>query len=145
AMFSSEKFDVYLAFQDVRNWGATSQIYKSGPSLQNVYQAWAAYKITSKSMVTVGRMELDYDNVRILGNLDWAAQGRSHDLLKYQFKGERISVHVGAAFNQDALTPEPVKLAGTFYQVPGSYKTMQYAWLHKDWMKSGLSVLLLNN
>lgn len=145
AMFSSEKFDVYLAFQDVRNWGATSQVYKSDPSLQNVYQAWAAYKISSKSMVTVGRMELDYDNVRILGNLDWAAQGRSHDLLKYQFKGERISVHVGAAFNQDALTPEPVKLAGTFYQVPGSYKTMQYAWLHKDWMKSGLSVLLLNN
>lgn len=143
--FTSEKFDVYISMQDVRNWGSTTQVYKSDPTLQNIYQAWAAYKFNEKNSLAVGRMELDYDNVRILGNLDWAAQGRSHDLIKYEYKGDGIKFHAGAAFNQDISTPEPAKLNNTFYNVPGNYKTMQYAWFHKDWENSGLSLLLLNN
>lgn len=145
ALFVSEKFDVYLSLQDVRNWGATSQVYKTDPSLQNVYQAWAAYKFNAQHSLALGRMELDYDNVRILGNLDWAAQGRSHDVVKYEYKGDGIKFHAGAAFNQDATTPEPNKLSSTFYGVPGNYKTMQFAWFHKDWEKSGLSALFINN
>src|SRR5690606_38945798 len=144
-LFSSEKFDVYVSLQDVRTWGAVTQVYKSDPSLSNLYQAWAAYKFDSKNSLAVGRMELDYDNVRILGNLDWASQGRSHDLVKYEYKGESIKLHAGAAFNQDAITPEPVKLSNTFYGVPGSYKTMQYVWFHKDWENSKLSALAINN
>lgn len=143
--FTSEKFDVYISMQDVRNWGSTSQVYKTDPSLQNIYQAWAAYKFNAKNSLAVGRMELDYDNVRILGNLDWAAQGRSHDLIKYEYKGERVKFHAGAAFNQDVSTAEPEKLSGTFYNVSGNYKAMQFAWFHKDWERSGLSALLINN
>lgn len=143
--FTSEKFDVFISLQDVRNWGSTPSVYKSDPTLQNIYQAWASYKFNAKHAVVVGRMELDYDNVRILGNLDWAAQGRSHDLLKYEYKGEGVKFHAGLAFNQDYSTPEPNKLNNTFYNVAGNYKAMQYAWLHKDWEKSGLSVLFLNN
>ncbi len=143
--FSSEKIEVYISLQDVRNWGSTAQVYKSDPSLQNIYAAWAAYKINPKHSIAVGRMELDYDNARILGNLDWAAQGRSHDLLKYEYKGEKVNLHIGAAFNQDYATPEPVKLTSTYYGVPNNYKTMQYAWFHKDWENSGLSLLFLNN
>jgi hypothetical protein len=145
ASFISEKFDVYISFQDIRNWGATSQVYKTDPSLSNVYQAWAAYKFNPRHSLAVGRMELDYDNVRILGNLDWAAQGRSHDLIKYEYKGDGIRFHAGAAFNQDATTPEQNKLSNTYYNVSGNYKTMQFAWFHKDWQKSGLSILLMNN
>jgi Alginate export len=144
-LFTSEKFDVYISLQDVRTWGAVTQVYKSDPSLQNVYQAWASYKFNSKHSLKVGRMELDYDNVRILGNLNWAAQGRSHDLVKYEYKGNGIALHAGAAFNQDTATPEPAKLSNTYYAVSGNYKTMQYAWFHKDWEKSGLSLLFLNN
>lgn len=143
--FTSEKFDIYISMQDVRNWGSTTQIYKSDPSLQNIYQAWASYKFNPKNALVIGRMELEYDNARILGNLDWASQGRSHDLVKYEFKSESIKFHVGAAFNQDVSTPEPAKLSSTFYSVAGNYKAMQYAWFHKDWEKSGLSLLLLNN
>lgn len=143
--FSSEKFDVYISLQDVRNWGAVSQVYKADPTLQNIYQAWAAYKFNVNHSLAVGRMELDYDNVRILGNLDWASQGRSHDLVKYEYKGDGIKLHAGVAFNQDAATPEPGKLVSTYYGVAGNYKTMQYAWFHKDWEKSGLSALFINN
>lgn len=143
--FSSEKVEIFISLQDVRNWGSTTQVYKSDPSLQNIYAAWAAYKFNPKHAIKVGRMELDYDNVRILGNLDWAAQGRSHDLIKYEFSGEKSKFHIGAAFNQDFSTPEPVKFSSTYYGVLNSYKTMQYAWYHKDWANSGLSVLLINN
>ena len=143
--FSSERIEVFISFQDVRNWGSTTQVYKSDPSLQNIYAAWAAYKVDPKHSISMGRMELDYDNARILGNLDWAAQARSHDLLKYEYKSEKIRLHAGAAFNQDYATPEPVKLSGTYYGVLNNYKTMQFAWLHRDWDNSGLSVLLLNN
>lgn len=143
--FSSDNIEVFISFQDVRNWGSTPQVYKSDPSLQNLYAAWAMFKMNAKHSVAVGRMELDYDNVRILGNLDWAAQGRSHDLIKYVYKGEHATLHVGAAFNQDYTTPEPQKLNSTYYSVMNNYKTMQFAWLHKDWDNSKLSLLVLNN
>lgn len=143
--FSSEKVEVFISIQDVRNWGSTTQVYKGDPSLQNIYAAWAAYKINTKHSISMGRMELDYDNARILGNLDWAAQGRSHDLLKYEYQGENMKLHVGGAFNQDYATPEPAKLTGTYYGVPNNYKTMQYAWFHKNWETSRLSFLFLNN
>ncbi len=145
AKFESEKFDVFVSLQDVRTWGAVSQIYKTDPSLSNMYEAWAAYKINSNHSIAVGRMALDYDNARFLGNLGWAQQGRSHDLVKYVYKGESSALHLGAAFNQDANTPEYGKLASTYYSGVANYKTMQYAWYHKDWEKSKLSLLLLNN
>lgn len=145
AEYVSEKFDVYISLQDVRIWGATTQVYKADPALTNVYAAWASYKFNPVHKLVVGRMELDYDNVRILGNLDWAAQGRSHDLLKYEYQGATTKLHAGAAFNQDFSTPEPTKFASTYYSVPNNYKTMQYVWFHKDWSNSGLSVLFLNN
>src|SRR5690606_22964299 len=64
--FVSEKFDVLISLQDVRIWGATGQVYKADPGLQNLYEAWAAYKFDEKHSLAVGRMELDYDNARIL-------------------------------------------------------------------------------
>ena len=143
--FNAEKFELYISLQDVRVWGAATQVYKADPALSNVYAAWAAYRFNPKHSLAVGRMELDYDNVRILGNLDWAAQGRSHDLVKYEYKGTSFKLHAGAAFNQDASTPEPAKFRSTYYGVQNSYKTLQYAWLHKDWTNGGLSFLILNN
>lgn len=143
--FSSDKIQAFISFQDVRNWGSTAQIYKSDPSLNNLYAAWASYSFHTKHAVAVGRMELDYDNARILGNLDWAAQGRSHDLLKYEFKGEKSTFHAGLAFNQDYTTPEPVKFSGTYYGVLNNYKSMQFAWYQKTWEKATVSLLAINN
>ncbi len=143
--FVSDKFDLKVSFQDVRIWGAASQIYKSDPALQNIYEGWAAYKFDDRHALALGRMELDYDNARILGNLDWAQQGRSHDLVKYTYSGSNASFHVGAAFNQDANTPEFAKLEGTLLMGVNSYKTMQFAWYNKKWDKGTLSLLFLNN
>jgi hypothetical protein len=145
ANYQSEKFDVAISVQDVRIWGSTSQVYKEDPSLFNLYEAYGTYKITSAHHISFGRMALDYDNARILGNLDWAQQGRSHDLLKYSFIGSSFKLDVGAAFNQDASTPEFSKLTGSYYSGVNNYKTMQYAWAHKQFDKGKISFLALNN
>ena len=145
ATYLSEKFDVVISVQDVRIWGATSQIYKSDPSLFNVFEAYGTYKITPNHHISTGRIALDYDNARILGDLDWAQQGRSHDLVKYSYVAKSFKMDIGVAFNQDASTPEFNNLTGTYYTGVNNYKTMQYAWAHKQFEKGKISFLALNN
>lgn len=142
--YKSKKVEVGVSIQDVRIWGSVDQVYKVDPSLMNVNQAWATIKMNELNKVIVGRQILDYDNARILGSLDWAQQGRSHDLLRYIFENKSWSVHLGLAFNQDSYTPEPAKLDNTFYASTNNYKTLHYTWIKKLFEKSSISVLLLN-
>lgn len=143
--YSDKKFDAVVMFQDVRIWGSTSQIYKTDPSLDNMYQAYGRFKLTPKLAIAAGRMELNYDNARFLGNLGWAQQGRSHDLALFTFKDSAFQLHIGAAFNQDAATPEFKKLTTNYYSGVANYKTMQFLWLHKEIGKYKISLLALNN
>lgn len=142
--FHNDKIDLMLVPQDVRIWGNTDQAGKTDQALTSFQQAWAAYKFNPKQRFLVGRMELDYDNARILGNLDWAQQGRSHDLLKYEYNGKTSRLHLGAAFNQDNNNPEPNKLSETYYRGLNNYKSFQFAWFHKDFKKIYASLLFLN-
>ncbi len=146
--FKKSRMQFKLALQDVRIWGGVSQIYKDDNTLFNVYEAWGQYALSEASSIKLGRQELEYDNARILGNLDWAQQGRSHDLVKYIYQGKKgSSLHLGVAFNQEDVVsnPEPRRLFGTFYSGVNNYKTMQYAWYHKDFEKATISLLFLNN
>ncbi|PRY12761.1 alginate export protein [Pontibacter ummariensis] len=145
ANYQSDKLRLRLALQDVRVWGHTSQVYKADPSLFNVYEAYGEYQLTPRWAVRVGRQELDYDNARFLGNLDWAQQGRSHDAVRFMYADTTgFAVHAGAAFNQQ-VPFEPAKLTSTFYGGIDNYKTMQYLWLHKEWGEAKFSGLLFND
>ena len=131
ADYQKDKLKFRLSLQDVRFWGGTSQIYKSDNALINFNEAWAQYDFGAGSSIKLGRQELDYDNARILGNLAWAQQSRSHDLVKYEYQGETgFKLHLGAAFNQEFVNApaEPARLFGTFYSGVNNYKTMQFAW-----------------
>lgn len=144
--YQEDRIKLHLALQDVRMWGGTSQIYKSDNSLTNLYEAWGEYQFSPRSSVRVGRQALDYDNARFLGNLDWAQQGRSHDAVKFVYQDTSgFSLHVGGAYNQGYDPPEPRRLAGAFYDVSSNYKTMQFAWLHKDWTSADASLLIFND
>lgn len=145
--FKDTKYSFRLTLQDVRLWGENPQIFKSDNALFNVYEAWGAYHFSGKFLIKAGRQALDYDNARILGNLDWAQQARSHDLLKTEYSSGGFTFHAGLAFNQeDVLSPpEPARLASTFYQGVNNYKTMQFLWFNKKYDKGTTSLLLLNN
>lgn len=144
--YQQDKINFHLALQDVRIWGGTSQIYKSDAALTNLYEAWGEYQFSSHTAVRVGRQALNYDNARFLGDLDWAQQGRSHDAVKFVYQDTTgLALHVGAAYNQDYDPAEPRRLAGTIYGINGNYKTMQFAWLHKDWTAASASLLIFND
>lgn len=145
AHYTHEQFKVGLTVQDVRIWGSTGQVYKEDPSLTNMAEAWGEYLFNEKISVKLGRQILTYDNDRILGSLDWAQQSRSHDLALLKFSDSTWQLHIGAAFNQDAQTPEYAKLSSTYYTGVSNYKTMQYLWFHKEIRSGNFSLLLLNN
>lgn len=143
--YHKDKLTFKVALQDVRMWGNTDQVYKTDPSLFNLYEAYGQYNINKNWAITVGRQSLSYDNERFLGGLDWAQQGRSHDLLKFSYKDSLgFTMDVGAAFNQN-IGIEPSKLSSTFYNGTANYKTMQYLWLHKDYKAGKISFIFLND
>lgn len=144
-LYNNQDLTFYISAQDVRIWGNTSQIYKTDPGLLNVYEAWAEYHISKPLGIRIGRQALNYDNARILGDLDWAQQGRSHDLLLLNYRdtlGHKLDF--GIAFNQN-VPFEPGHLSGTTYLGLDNYKTMQFLWYHKDYRNSKFSLLVLND
>ncbi|WP_137401654.1 alginate export family protein [Echinicola rosea] len=147
--YSNSDFVFKLAFQDVRIWGETTQIFKEEPGNTFLSEAWGQYFFNPEFSVKVGRQILSYDNQRFLGGLEWAQQGRRHDALLFIYESQEKStqLHVGLAYNQDDDVPEPGFLQGdgaNFYSVSGNYKTMQYAWFHKDYEAGGFSLLAHN-
>lgn len=137
--FEESRFSFNLALQDVRTWGNTSQLNISDDYF-SVHEAWGSVKISEHFGLKVGRQELIYDDSRIFGNVNWAQQGRSHDLLLVKFAKENFKGHAGLAYNQDKE-----QLTTNYYSVNNNYKTMQYIWLHNDFEKLSASLLFLNN
>lgn len=147
--YLSSDFKFKLAFQDVRFWGETPQIFKEELGKTFISEAWGQYFISPSFSVKAGRQIISYDNQRFLGGLEWAQQGRRHDALLfiYEEQENNTKLHLGFAYNQDTDVAEPAFIQADgagFYSVGGSYKTMQYAWFHKDFESSALSLLAHN-
>ncbi len=135
--FTDGKVKTGLSIQDIRIWGDTPQLNTSDLNL-SVHEAWAEYSFTPQLSLKAGRMELVYDDARILGNVDWAQQGRSHDIALLKYEGN-FKIHAGFAFNQNED-----KLSSTIYTMAGNYKTMQLLWANKKWENLNLSLLFMN-
>jgi hypothetical protein len=74
-----------------------------------------------------------------MGGIDWLQQGQSHDAALISYKKENSLLDLGFALNANA---ENLVAPTTPYTT--NYKAMQYAWLHHNWTKVGLSLLFLN-
>ncbi len=135
--YKADKFNFGLQIQDVRAWGSTSQLVQGDGFYTTVHQAWGEVLFGENIKLKLGRQELVYDDSRILGNVNWAQQARSHDLalFKYEKKGG-FKLHFGMAVNQ-VQTKE--------YNTPKNYKSMQFLWFNKSFGDLKLSVLALNN
>ena len=137
--FEDDRFSFHLAVQDVRTWGNTSQLKLTDPYF-SVHEAWGAVQISKQFNLKIGRQELVYDDHRILGSVNWAQQGRSHDLVLLKFERDQFKWHTGVAYNQDKE-----QLSTNYYSVEQNYKTMQFIWLHTDFEDARGSLLVLNN
>ncbi|MDD2529451.1 MAG: alginate export family protein [Lentimicrobiaceae bacterium] len=137
--YTNEKMKFGLSLQDVRVWGNVPQLNLSDNNF-SLHQAWGEYFFTPTLSIKLGRQELVYDDSRILGNVDWAQQGRSHDIGLLKYEKNAWKVHAGVAYNQDQE-----KLSGRIYTIEGNYKTMQLLWINRHAGDLNLSVLFLNN
>jgi Alginate export len=103
-----------MSLQDVRVWGQdAATINNADGSRLSTHEAWAelvlansadttiGFKAIQNLSLKIGRQELVYDDVRLLGNLDWLQQARRFDaaLLKAQHLGWALDI--GAGFNQN--------------------------------------------
>ncbi|CAM3726411.1 hypothetical protein FSS13T_01670 [Flavobacterium saliperosum S13] len=135
--FKQDKLKAKLTFQNIRVWGdvaTTATADKNGVAL---FEAWAQYDFNAKWSAKVGRQVLSYDNQRIMGEIDWAQQGQSHDAALISFKPTNHQLDLGFAVNSDAE-----KLYRDLYTT--SYKHMQYAWYHTSFSNLNMSLLFLN-
>lgn len=126
------KTDIYsmrISMQDVRTWNDTKTMGLGSANSFDLHEAWAEINLYKDFILKGGRQEVSYDDQRILGAVDWALQGRSHDMGLIKYNG-LFTAHIGFAFNQNR-------------EVAGDYNTMNYLWLHKDFDHFTTSVLRL--
>ncbi len=134
--YNNSKFKVGLQIQDVRYWGQTAQLAQSDGATTTIHQAWAEVMFSEKFSLKAGRMELVYDDQRILGSVNWAQQARSHDLALFKYESG-FQLHLGLAVNQ---------VQTRSFTFPKTYKSMQFLWFHKEFSDAfSLSILALNN
>lgn len=139
AFYSDETLSFYLSAQDVRVWGDVPQTNISDKHGVGIHQAWGEMKFSPEFAVKLGRQTLVYDDHRILGDVGWVQQARSHDVALFKFQKNKLSGHLGVAFNQD----EEALTGNTLYT--NTYKSMQFLWLNKKWENVSASLLILNN
>lgn len=139
AGFTMEKLDFYISLQDVRVWGDVAQLNSADNNGFSLHEAWAKIWLSENFSLKLGRQEIIYDDSRFFGNVAWAQQARSHDVAMLKYSKNKFKFDIGVAFNQDGET-----LTGTTLNT-NTYKSFQYAWLHKDWENFSGSFLFLNN
>ncbi|WP_278020961.1 alginate export family protein [Flavobacterium ginsengisoli] len=137
--YKQDDLIVKLTFQNTRTWGDVPPATVADKNGVAVFEAWAQYNFTEKWSARMGRQVLSYDNQRILGEMDWAQQGQSHDALIVTYQTEKQKLDFGGAYNSTAEN-----VVQTPYTV-ANYKAMQYAWYHNQFNENlGASFLLLN-
>lgn len=118
--YSNSNLTSRISVQDVRVWGDEIHL-KNVPRIA-MHEAWVDVKLDTMISLKVGRQELVYDDHRILGNVDWAQEGRSHDAVVGKYESNDLRLHLGGAFNQSAQN-----LFGTTYPL-SNYKGLGFLW-----------------
>ena len=137
--YSFKNIQLKVSPQNVRIWGDVATTSKT--DLNNAFhEAYGEIKIDDQFSFKVGRQEINYDDARIFGNVDWAMQARSHDAFLLKFNpNSKNKIHLGLALNANKETNFKEN-----YTVP-QYKSMHYLWYHTDFSQLNMSILLLNN
>lgn len=146
--YAGHRFKVFAAIQDVRVWGqdasTVNRITTDAYDGLMIHEAWAEISLVDTGKVIknfsfkIGRQELVYDDVRLLGNLDWLQQARRHDAALLKFEHKTWMAHLGAAYNQNAERKSNTIYNGVPVGYPAStngmgtmYKSMQFLYVGK--------------
>ena len=137
--YRDDRLSAKLSVQNINVWGDVPIMRLEESNEISFFEAYGQYQAAQNLMFRLGRQVLAYDNQRILGEVNWAQQGQSHDaaLLSWLPK-DNHRLDVGVAYNAPAET-----LVDVPYSV-NSYQNLQFAWYHFDLNKVAFSFLLMN-
>jgi hypothetical protein len=120
-----DRVNFNLSVQDIRVWGQdASSINNADGNKLMVHEAWAEVTLMNVADTTIktkgidnlsfkiGRQALIYDDVRLLGDLDWLQQARRHDALLVKALHHGWQLDLGAGFNQNS---DAFGITGTNY------------------------------
>ncbi|HCY43708.1 MAG TPA: hypothetical protein DHV48_20635 [Prolixibacteraceae bacterium] len=136
--YKMDLLKVAVVLQDVRMWGNQAQQVANEEKATSIHQAWAEMNLSKSLALKVGRQELNYDDQRILGNVGWAQQGRSHDVALFKY-AKKLNIHFGIAHHETG------NRKNNLYEGPDAYKDLQFLWLNRKTDNFNFSVLFLNN
>ena len=165
--YSGYRFKIYTSIQDVRVWGQdASMINRTTLDAYDglmLHEAWGELslvdtgKVIKNFQVRIGRQELVYDDVRLLGNLDWLQQARRHDAILFKFEHNGWTAHAGAAYNQNsekkfgstyvgtAPAGAPAGYGITTNGVGSMYKSMQFLYAARKFHFGNASLLFFKD
>jgi len=144
--FTAHRIRIFTAIQDVRVWGQDASTVNRTTTDANdglmIHEAWTEISLldTGKTKPSLslkaGRQELVYDDVRLLGNLDWLQQARRHDAVLLKLEHNGWIAHAGAAFNQNAERKSntiyngvPTGYSAGTNGIGALYKSMQFLYI----------------
>ncbi|RMI06771.1 MAG: hypothetical protein D6681_08240 [Calditrichaeota bacterium] len=120
--YRGDRFRIGISLQDVRVWGDEEQL-QDIPSTA-LHEAWGIVEFTPEVRLKFGRQELVYDDHRLLGNVGWTQQARSHDAAVLKFRKGTWKVDLGAAYNNSAE-----KLFRSRYGL-NNYRSLFFLWVN---------------
>ncbi len=138
AGYKLEGLSMQISVQDVRVWGNTTQA-KAADDFLSVHEAWAAYQFNDHWSIKVGRQELNFDNARFLGNLDWALQARAHDFALVNYEKNKTKISFGGGYNQNQMSNTKID-----YTVSNQYQNAQLFRLEHQVSGLNFSMLFWN-
>lgn len=135
-LLNREKYRLGLSVQDVRVWGDEAQL-RDEPSIA-AHELWGEIDLTPNLHLKAGRQELVYDDHRLLGNVNWTQQARSHDAVLLKYRHDNWKLHAAAAYNN-----EREDLFRTAYTA-SNYRALFFAWVnHQSGKNFNISALAL--
>lgn len=136
--FDQDKIKLMLRVQDVRVWGDVATNMSNSSNGVALFEGYAQYDLNDLWSFKIGRQVLSFDNQRIMGGLDWAQQGRSHDAFLISYTPNKHSVNLGLSISSEKET-----IIEARYDV-NNYKNMQFLKYVYHLDTSYLSFLFLN-
>lgn len=139
--YKNEKFQARFSIQHAYVYGE-NQIGSDTITRNtlNIYEGWFQYNFIKGLGIKLGRMELVYDDQRLLGNSNWSPRAVSHDAgqIRWNTADKGYRGDFGFAINNSA----PISNALTSYNLK-NYKYLVYLYEQKKFFKDQLTVALL--
>jgi len=125
--FNHEKYKIGMSIQDVRVWGDEEQLKDISSVV--VHEAWGEISFNQHLSVRLGRQEFVYDDHRLLGNVNWVQQARSHDAALLKFHIKDWQADFAAAYNNQGE-----ELFRNRYTL-NNYRSLFFLWINKPFNK----------